>query len=144
MAHEYSIKIHDYLTGKIADAQKNKKKAKSLEDFGNVQFYNGQLEELFSVRKYLTDQIDLDTHKYYNWCIKRNKMAYIYLLNLHEKIDKKLIEAKKSVDTASNEPEKIKFIQGRIQVLSEFKEFLNNNLNSKLPRKIRQRLKENQ
>ncbi|MBT6339729.1 MAG: hypothetical protein HOJ48_10590 [Desulfobacula sp.] len=71
-------------------------------------------------------------------------MAYIYLLNLHEKIDKKLIEAKKSVDTASNEPEKIKFIQGRIQVLSEFKEFLNNNLNSKLPRKIRQRLKENQ
>ena len=71
-------------------------------------------------------------------------MAYIYLLNLHEKIDKKLIEAKKSVDTASNESEKIKFIQGRIQVLSEFKEFLNNNLNSKLPRKIRQRLKENQ
>ena len=66
VAHEYSIKIHDYLTGKIADAQKNKKKAKSLEDFGNVQFYNGQLEELFSVRKYLTDQIDLDTHKYYN------------------------------------------------------------------------------
>lgn len=71
-------------------------------------------------------------------------MAYIYLLNLHEKIDKKLIEAKKSADNASNDPEKIKFIQGRIQVLSEFKEFLNNNLNSKLPRKIRQRLKENQ
>ena len=71
-------------------------------------------------------------------------MAYIYLLNLHEKIDKKLIEAKKSVDTASNEPEKIKFIQGRIQVLSEFKEFLNNNLNSKLPRRIRKRFKENQ
>ncbi len=71
-------------------------------------------------------------------------MAYIYLLNLHEKIDKKLIEAKKSIDTASNEPEKIKFIQGRIQALSEFKEFLNNNLNSKLPRRIRQRLKENQ
>jgi len=71
-------------------------------------------------------------------------MAYIYLLNLHEKIDKKLIEAKKSINYASNEPEKIKFIQGRIQVLSEFKEFLNNNLNSKLPRKIRQRLEENQ
>jgi hypothetical protein len=71
-------------------------------------------------------------------------MAYIYLLNLHEKIDKKLIEAKKNVDTASSEPEKIKFIQGRIQVLSEFKEFLNNNLNSKLPRRIRKRFKENQ
>ena len=56
----------------------------------------------------------------------------------------KLIEAKRNLENASNEPEKIKFIQGRIQVLSEFKEFLNNNLNSKLPRKIRQRLKENQ
>ncbi len=62
---EKNRKIHDYLTGKIADAQKNKKKAKILEDYENVQFYNGQLEELFSVRKYLTDQINLDTHQYY-------------------------------------------------------------------------------
>ncbi len=66
MAHEYSVKIHDYLTDKIADAQKNKKEATDLEAFENIQFYKGQLEELFSVRKYLTDQIDLDTHKYYN------------------------------------------------------------------------------
>jgi hypothetical protein len=56
----------------------------------------------------------------------------------------KLIEAKRNLENASNEPEKIKFFQGRIQVLSEFKEFLMNNLNSKLPRRIRQRLKENQ
>ncbi|MBU0462400.1 MAG: hypothetical protein KKE12_02090 [Proteobacteria bacterium] len=65
MAHEYSVKIHDYLTSKIETAQKNKKEAKSLDDSENVQFYDGQLEELFSIRKYLTDQIDLDTHKYY-------------------------------------------------------------------------------
>jgi len=55
----------------------------------------------------------------------------------------KLIEAKRNLENASNEPEKIKFFQGRIQVLSEFKELMNN-LNSKLPRRIRQRLKENQ
>ena len=66
MAHEYSVKIHDYLTLKIEAAQKKKQMAESLKDSENVQFYNGQLEELFSVRKYLTDQIDLDTHKYYN------------------------------------------------------------------------------
>jgi len=66
VAHEYSVKIHEYLTSKIAIAQKKKKKAKRLEDFEGVQFYNGQIEELFSIRKYLTDQIDLDTHKYYN------------------------------------------------------------------------------
>ena len=66
MAHEYSVKIHEYLTLKIEAAQKKKQMAESLKDSKNVQFYNGQLEELFSIRKYLTDQIDLDTHKYYN------------------------------------------------------------------------------
>ena len=71
-------------------------------------------------------------------------MAYIYLLNLHEIIDKKLNEARKCVDNISNEPEKAKFLEGRIQALSEFKEFLIDNLNIKLPRKIRQRLKEHQ
>jgi len=67
-------------------------------------------------------------------------MAYIYLLNLHEIIDKKLNEAKKGIDNASKEPEKVKFLEGRIQALSEFKEFLIDNLNIKLPRKIRQRI----
>jgi len=65
VAHEYSVKIHDYLTSKIELAQKSKTEAESLGDADNVQFYNGQLKELFSIRKYLTDQIDLDTHKYY-------------------------------------------------------------------------------
>jgi len=71
-------------------------------------------------------------------------MAYIYLLNLYEKIDNKLIEAKRDLENTSNEPENKSFLKGRIQVLSEFKEFLIKNLNSKLPRKIRQRLKKNQ
>jgi hypothetical protein len=69
-------------------------------------------------------------------------MAYIYLLNLYEIIDEKLNKAKKCVDIVLNEPEKAKFQEGRIQALSEFKEFLTNNLNSKLPRRIRQKLKE--
>ncbi len=71
-------------------------------------------------------------------------MAYIYLLNLYEIIDKKLNEAKNCVDAVPNEPEKVKFQEGRIQALSEFKEFLINNLNAKLPRRIRQQLKEHQ
>jgi len=71
-------------------------------------------------------------------------MAYIYLLNLHEIIDGKLDEAKKSIANALDEPEKAKFLEGRVKALSEFKEFLTENLNSKLPRKIRQRLKEHQ
>ncbi|MDM8536158.1 hypothetical protein QUF70_05345 [Desulfobacterales bacterium HSG17] len=66
MAHEYSVIIHDYLASKIKTAQEKQSKAKKIEDLNNVHFYNGQLEELFSIRKYLTDQIDLDTQKYYN------------------------------------------------------------------------------
>ncbi len=71
-------------------------------------------------------------------------MAYIYLLNLYKIIDEKLNKAKECVDNTSNEPGKVKFQQGRIQALTEFKEFLTNNLNSKLPRRIRQQLKEHQ
>ena len=68
-------------------------------------------------------------------------MAYIYLLNLHEIIDKRLNEAKQGVDNVSNEPEKLRFLEGRIQALSEFKEFLIDNLNVKLPRRTRKQLK---
>ena len=71
-------------------------------------------------------------------------MAYIYLLNLYEKIDKRLNNIKQSIDGISNDPEKIRFLEGRMQVLLEFKEFLKNNLNSKLPRKIRKRLRDTQ
>ena len=71
-------------------------------------------------------------------------MAYIYLLNLYEKIDERLNNIKQSIDNISNDPKKLRFLQGRMQVLVEFKEFLKNNLNSKLPRKIRERLKDRQ
>jgi len=71
-------------------------------------------------------------------------MAYIYLLNLYEIIDKRSNEAKRDEDNLLNEPETAKFVKGRIQALSEFKEFLTDNLNSKLPRRIRQQLKHRQ
>ncbi|MDM8536159.1 hypothetical protein QUF70_05350 [Desulfobacterales bacterium HSG17] len=71
-------------------------------------------------------------------------MAYIYLLNLHEIIDKKINEVKKGIANTSNDPWRIKFLEGRIQALTELKIFLTNNLNSKFPRKIRKRFKEKQ
>ena len=66
MAHEHSVTIHDYLSLKIAEVKKKKEKANKLDDIENVQFYTGQLEELLNIRNYLTDQIDLNTQKYYN------------------------------------------------------------------------------
>lgn len=66
MTHEYSLVIHDYLTLHIKAARENKNAAEISGDSKGVQFYNGQLEELHFIRKYLTDQIDLDTHTYYD------------------------------------------------------------------------------
>lgn len=66
MAHEHSVTIHGYLSLKIVEVQKKKDEASKLDDTENVQFYNGQLEELLGIRKYLTDKIDLNTQKYYN------------------------------------------------------------------------------
>ncbi len=67
-------------------------------------------------------------------------MAYIYLLNLYEKIDERLNIAKQSIDDLSNEVDDDRFVEGRMKALSELKEFLVNNLNAKLPRKIRQQI----
>jgi hypothetical protein len=65
-------------------------------------------------------------------------MAYIYLLDLHQLIDQRLAEAEHSVDNTTNNRGEIRFHQGRIAVLSEFKDFLTENLNPKLPRRIRE------
>lgn len=69
-------------------------------------------------------------------------MAYIYLLNLHETIDNRLNEARKSIGNGSNDIETSNFLNGRINVLKEFKNFLTAQLNPKLPRRIRNRLKD--
>ncbi len=65
-------------------------------------------------------------------------MAYIYLLDLHQLIDQRLAEAGHLVDNTTNNPGEIRFHQGRIAVLSDFKDFLTENLNPKLPRRIRE------
>ena len=66
-------------------------------------------------------------------------MAYVYLLDLHQLVDQRLAEAVQSVDDPANNPGEIRFHQGRIAILSDFKDFLTENLNPKLPRRIRKR-----
>ena len=64
-------------------------------------------------------------------------MAYIYLLDLHQLIDQRLAEAGQTVENNANDPGEKRFHEGRIEILSAFKEFLTENLNPKLPRRIR-------
>ena len=64
-------------------------------------------------------------------------MAYIYLLNLYEEIEKRL----QQIDSLGTEESgTTHYQQGRRDILIEFRTFLTDNLNDKLPRRIRKRL----
>ncbi len=65
-------------------------------------------------------------------------MAYVYLLDLHQLVDQRLAEAVQSADNITNNLGEIRFHQGRIAFLLDFKDFLTENLNPKLPRRIRE------
>ena len=65
MTHEYSVEIQNYISEKLAVAEKKKKDAEKQNDFETQQFYEGQLKELFTFRQYLTEKIDLKTQKYF-------------------------------------------------------------------------------
>ena len=65
-------------------------------------------------------------------------MAYVYLLDLYKNIDERLAQATDGRDQANADLSLEKFEQGRIDALTEFQEFLQENFNPKLPRRIRE------
>jgi len=67
-------------------------------------------------------------------------MAYVYLLNLYKYIDERLDQATDGLDKADGDLLSGKFEQGRIDALTEFQDFLKENFNPKLPRRIRESL----
>ncbi len=65
-------------------------------------------------------------------------MAYVYLIDLHRLIDQRLADAAQLVDNTTNNAGEIRYHQGRISILLDFKDFLTKNLNPKLPRRMRE------
>ncbi|MCP3876440.1 MAG: hypothetical protein GY699_25270 [Desulfobacteraceae bacterium] len=65
MAHEYSVQIHDWISKKFKNAKQEIELAKKQNNSNSKSYYNGQLQELSDIRQYLTDQVDLETQKYY-------------------------------------------------------------------------------
>jgi hypothetical protein len=65
-------------------------------------------------------------------------MAYVYLLDLYKYIDERLDQARDGLDRADGEMLNGQIEQGRIDALTEFKDFLKENFNPKLPRRIRE------
>jgi hypothetical protein len=61
MPNEFSVEIHNYLTQKIREAEK------TVASKGERSAYNqGQLDELYWIRAYLRENIDLKNFIYYH------------------------------------------------------------------------------
>ena len=67
-------------------------------------------------------------------------MAYVYLLDLYKFIEERLGVITDKAQQADGDVSAEKFEQGRIDILMEFQDFLNENFNPKLPRRIRDSL----
>jgi hypothetical protein len=65
MANEYAVNIHDYISDKIAAAEKNKALAEKSGDLSSTRYHEGQLQELHAIRQHMAEKIDLKTQKYY-------------------------------------------------------------------------------
>ena len=64
-------------------------------------------------------------------------MAYVYLLKLYEENEKRLQEI---YLLSQQKTERSPYQQGRIDLLKEFRVYLSDNMNNKLPKRIRKRL----
>jgi len=67
-------------------------------------------------------------------------MAYIYLLDIYKLIDQRIEDAKTTLENQSGNRNEKKYQEGRIKALMDFKDFLIQNFNPKLPRRIREDL----
>ena len=65
MANEYSVKIHNYISEKITEAQQAKKASETENDQETYRYFEGRLHELLNLREYMKAKIDLKTQKYY-------------------------------------------------------------------------------
>lgn len=68
-------------------------------------------------------------------------MAYIYLFNLYDMIDLHIQEAQDIIAQEGHSPEQIRYQEGRVDILKEFKAYLTENMNNKLPRRMQKKLK---
>ena len=66
-------------------------------------------------------------------------MAYVYLIDLHAFVDKRLAEAQETLSNNENDAMTSRFEEGRIEILTDCKSFLTEQFNPRLPRRIRER-----
>jgi hypothetical protein len=64
-------------------------------------------------------------------------MSHTYLIDLYDLIDQRMEEASEELRSETSDGAGTRFQQGRCDVLTEFKQFLAERYNKKLPRRIR-------
>lgn len=69
--------------------------------------------------------------------VRKLTMAYTYLLDLYQVIQKRRAEAR---HLSRKNPGEARFQEGRMDALSNFEMFLSESFNHKLPRKIKEQL----
>lgn len=68
-------------------------------------------------------------------------MAYIYLLNLYDEIEKRRQNLERQTNSINANKHQI---EGRKDLLNEFQQYLSDNLNDKLPRRLRKQFAQKQ
>ncbi len=68
-------------------------------------------------------------------------MVYSYLLDLYKVLDQRKKNIELKISHLADDPESLQYQQGRLTVISEFKDFLKTNYHAKLPMRMQQNLK---
>ena len=65
-------------------------------------------------------------------------MSYNYLIDIYKLIDQRIEDARVALESHPGRRLEKKFQEGRIKALTDFKNYLIENLNPRLPRRIRE------
>jgi hypothetical protein len=65
MANQYLVGIHSYINGRIEDIHAKLMNAAVVGDKCRKRYLEGQLEELYAARQFLSSRYDLSTQTYY-------------------------------------------------------------------------------
>jgi hypothetical protein len=65
VANQFLVEIHEYISRQIEAGLKERSDARSSHDAQRAAFMDGKIDELKTIRRFLSDHFDLTTQRYY-------------------------------------------------------------------------------
>ena len=65
MSNAYLVRCHQYITCELDRAEVLKRQAETRGDTLQAAFHAGQIEEFTAIRRYMSEQFNLTTQRYY-------------------------------------------------------------------------------